>query len=206
MRISSIVFCCFLFTTTVAGQELPTPPLIAAHGPVFDAGAGFAIYGSTGNATTSKLLGIDSNLAFLFRPKMGFVFDFSYASSANIPGTSSHGDLMTFMGGPVWHPIRRGRILVNIDGLVGFARQDAIFQDLDQNHSGYVGQVAWGLGGGVTYHLGGPFSVRTHGEYIQTRFFDNSPTGIGIRPNIRFTSELVYRFHFTPKGRLGPAY
>src|SRR5271168_2813507 len=99
--------------------------------------------------------------------------DFGYSRSFDAFHTGHSADLMTYMAGPVFYAVRREKVSVYGELLLGAARQTGVnFENNGQMVLGYANEFAWASGGGVQYQIVPSFSLRVGADYLRTSFFN----------------------------------
>jgi len=138
--------------------------------------------------------GVDASFTADFRRRFGIRFDLGYDRASNVFDTNRHADLLTYMAGPVFYPVRRRRFSVYTHLLAGGARQTGVNFTTDGGvATGWVNRFAWAGGVGVQYRLTPAFSVRLGGDYLRTSFF-NANLAYESQNNVRTAASIVYTF------------
>jgi Outer membrane protein beta-barrel domain len=184
-----------LLLTLFASSAPAQGPIVAGIAPVLELGGGYS-YVDAGIPSQSKLgmngLQIVGNADFSRR--FGVALDVGYARSFDAYNSGRTADLLTYMGGPVFYPIRKRNWNVFTHVLVGGARETGVnFESNGQIILGYTNRFAWGAGGGYEYRFSRSFAVRVAADYIRSSFFDSNIQLKG-QSNIRPSVSLIYTF------------
>jgi opacity protein-like surface antigen len=170
-------------------------PLVAGTAPVLEAGAGYSY--TRADVPSQSSLGLNGVLLSGnadFSRYWGVKAEVGYAREGNAFSTGHTADMLTYMGGPVFYPIRRRRYNLYAEALFGAARETGVNVDsTGALITGYVNRFAWAGGGGVQFRLFRPFSVRAGADYLHTTFF-NSNIVLQGQTNLRASVSLVYTF------------
>jgi opacity protein-like surface antigen len=170
-------------------------PLVAGIAPVLDAGVGYT-YTNASVPTESKLAmnGIQLVGDADFSRRFGVQADLGYSRNFNAYDSNHSADLLTYMAGPVFYPLRTRRWTVNAHILVGGARETGVnFEDNGQIIRGYTNRFAWAAGAGIQYRIARSLSIRVGADYLRTSYF-NSAVQLQGQPNIRGSATLIYTF------------
>ena len=117
-----------------------------------------------------------------------------YSRSFDAFQTGRRADLLTYMAGPVFYPIRRSKFDIHAQVLVGGARETGVnFENDGTLIRGFVNHFAWAGGVGFQYRISDAFSLRPEVEYVETSFF-NSSGAIQGQTNLRTSIGLIYTF------------
>jgi hypothetical protein len=170
-------------------------PIFAGAGPVIEAGLGYTY--TNVNIPAYKSLpmnGVDASVNGDFTRHFGLKLDVGYARAFDAFGTGHSADMVTYMGGPVFYPIRTRRWMVYGELLVGGARETGVNYTSDGRQiTGFANELAWAGGGGIQFRLTQSMSLRGGGDYLRTQFF-NSQVGLEKQGNIRSVVSIVYTF------------
>jgi len=181
----------FLFAPLAHGQG----PVTAGIAPVQDVGVGFSYVQA--NVPSQGQIGINGVQAVMssdLQQHFGIKLDVGYSRSFDAFHTGHSADLLTYMAGPVFYPVRRQKVYVYTELLVGAARQTGVnFESSGQLVMGYANEFAWAGGGGVQYRVAPSVSVRVGADYLRTAFF-NSDVAVQGQTNLRSSISLVYTF------------
>src|SRR4029077_8148488 len=99
-----LILCSLIYAT----QALAQMPVVAGFGPSIDVGVGYS-YVNLARPSSSRigLLGPDASLTFdLFR-RFSVRAELGYVRTVNVFGSQNNSDLLTYLGGPVFYPVRR---------------------------------------------------------------------------------------------------
>jgi opacity protein-like surface antigen len=188
LKLSLLLFLC-------APLAHPQSPLVAGTAPVFEAGLGYSY--THADIPSQSWLGLNGVLLSGnadFNRYWGVKAEIGYARQSDAFSTNHSADMLTYMGGPVFYPLRRRRYDVYAEALFGGARETGVNIDpAGQLVTGFVNRFAWAGGGGVQFRLFRPFSVRAGADYLRTTFF-NSNILLQGQTNLRASVSLVYTF------------
>jgi opacity protein-like surface antigen len=193
-------------TPTEPSPPNPAPPARhfdstpTARKPVF-VGRGVSVRVSAGYAYTSlgmpssgrmNLSGPDATVTADFSPRFGASVDLSYARASNVLDTGRHADVLSYLAGPVFYPLRIAKLTTYVHALAGGARVTGVIPQSDGDFErGYANKVSWAVGGGVEYQISASVSFRGGGDYQHTSFF-NSNEEIRGQNDIRAVCSVVY--------------
>lgn len=187
------VLTCYvlLVSGSCAGQE-PRP---AAVGPTVSVSLGYAYLrtevttvGSFGE--NGAIVGINAD----FNPRFGLRGEVGYTRAVGAFGISRASDVLTFLAGPVFYPVRQRKFSIYAQGLAGAARIEGV---LPEGGNSYLlseaVKPAWGLGGGVEAGLSKSLGVRVGADYLR---LSNLTPQLDLRGqwDPRVTASLVYTF------------
>lgn len=170
-------------------------PVTAGVAPVQDLGIGFSyIQANVPSQGQVAINGVQATLSSDLQQHFGIKLDAGYSRSFDAFQTGHSADLLTYMAGPVFYPVRRPKIHVYTELLIGAARQTGVnFESNGQLVMGYANEFAWAGGGGVQYRINPSFSVRLGADYLRTAFFNSNVTVQG-QTNLRSSISVVYSF------------
>jgi opacity protein-like surface antigen len=170
-------------------------PLVAGIAPVLEAGAGYT-YIDAGVPGESKLAmnGIQAVGNADFSRRFGVQLDLGYSRNFDAYHSGHSADLVTYMAGPVFYPLRTRRWNVSTHILLGGARETGVnFEPDGQIITGFANRFAWAFGAGIQYRVTRSLSVRLGGDYLRTSYF-NSNVQLQGQSNIRSSATLIYTF------------
>jgi hypothetical protein len=184
-----------LVTLGLASQVRAQGPVMAGVAPVLEWGIGYwymkSDVPSQGNMPMNGVLlsgSGDLNVHF------GAKLEVGYSRSFDAFQTGRSADILTYMGGPVFYPVRRGKFDIHAQVLLGGARETGVnFESDGTLVRGYVNHLAWAGGAGFQYRISPALSLRPEVEYLRTSFF-NSNVAIQGQPNLRASLSLIYTF------------
>lgn len=180
-----------LFAPLAHGQG----PIVAGAGPVVEAGIGYSyVSGIVPSEARQGLNGAQVMANADLSRRLGVKLDVGYARTFDSFNTGRSADLLTYMAGPVFYPVRRRRTNVYTHLLLGAARQTgANFDNTGRLMLGYVHEFAWAGGAGVQFPVSRSLSLRMGADYLQSHFFDSN---VVLRPqsNLRGSVSLIYTF------------
>ena len=179
----------------LASQARAQGPVIAGVAPVFEGGIGYSYMKSNvpsqGNMAMKGILvsgSKDLNAHFAAKLAVG------YSRSFDAFQTGRAADILTYMGGPVFYPVRRRKFDIHAQVLLGGARETGVnFESDGTLVRGFVNHFAWAGGAGFQYRISDALSLRPEIEYLRTSFF-NSNVAIQGQTNLRPSLSLVYTF------------
>ena len=185
----------FIFFLILVPSSKAQNPVFAGVAPSMQAGIGYS-YLNVGIPSEDRLAmnGVDASFTADFHRRLGIRLDLGYNRASNVLGTNRHADLLSYMAGPVFYPVRRRNLSVYTQFLVGGARETGVnFNASGEMLTGWVNRFAWAAGAGVQYRLTPSFSLRLGADYMRTSFF-NSNLAIEGQNNVRSAASLVYTF------------
>lgn len=187
--------CLLLVTLGLASQAQAQGPIIAGVAPVIEGGVGYsymqANVPSQGNmAMTGVLMSASADL----NSHIGVKLEVGYTRNYDAFQTGRKADLLTYMGGPVFYPIRRPKFDFHLQVMVGGARETGVnFESDGTLIRGYVNHFAWAGSGGFQYRVTETLSVRPEVEYLRTSYF-NSNVAVQSQTNLQTSLSLIYTF------------
>ena len=184
----------FVFLILVPGSNAQNP-VFAGAAPSLEAGIGYS-YLNVGIPSEDRLVmnGVDASFTADFHRRLGIKLDLGYNRASNVLGTNRHADLLSYMAGPVFYPVRRRNYSVYAQLLLGGARETGVnLNPAGEMLTGWVNRFAWAAGAGVQYRFTPSFSLRLGADYMRTSFF-NSNLAIEGQNNLRSAVSLVYTF------------
>ena len=191
LKLSLLILTC----ASLARAQSPQGPVIAGSGPVMEAGVGYTYVRS--DVPSMGSLGMNGVLLSGnadFSRRFGVKLELGYSRSFDAFNTGRSTDLLTYMGGPIFYPIRKRHFNVYTQALFGGARQTGVNIDSSgQQLLGFVNKFAWAAGGGVQYRVTPAFSVRGGFDYLKTSFF-NSGQVVQGQNNLRLGVSVIYTF------------
>jgi opacity protein-like surface antigen len=170
-------------------------PLVAGIAPVLEAGAGYT-YIDAGLPGESKLAmnGVQLVGDADFSRRLGVQLDLGYSRNFDAYSSGHSADLLTYMAGPVFYPLRTRRLNVFTHLLLGGARETGVnFESNGQIIMGYANRFAWAGGAGVQYRVTRSLAVRLGADYLRTSYF-NSNVQLQGQYNLRSSATLIYTF------------
>ncbi len=184
-----------LVTLGMATQARAQGPVIAGVAPVVEGGVGYsytqANIPSQGNLAMKGILMTasgDLNARFGVKAELG------YSRSFDAFQTGRKADILTYLAGPAFYPIRRSKFDIHVQALVGGARETGVnFESDGTLIRGYVNHLAWAGGAGFQYRITDSLSLRPEVEYLRTSYF-NSKVAIVGQTNLRPSINLIYTF------------
>lgn len=186
-----LLLCIILMPNLTFAQSA----LAAATGPALNASVGYS-YVDFAMAPSARvgMNGLDSNFTADLLSRVGIRLDVGYARASNVFDSGRQGDVLSYLGGPVFYPYRGGRLATYLQALVGGARvTGAVPLANDLFLTGYANKLAWAGGGGVEYGLSSSLRFRAGADYLRTAYFDQSMAIRGYG-NVRVVYSVVYYF------------
>ena len=178
-----------------ASQVHAQGPVVAGVAPVVESSVGYSYMQSTvpsqGNlAMKGIVLSASGDLTARFGAKLVL----GYSRSFDAFQTGRAADVLTYMAGPVFYPVRRNKFDIHAQVLLGGARETGVnFENDGTLVRGFVNHFAWAGGAGFQYRISEALSFRPEVEYLRTSFF-NSNVAIQGQTNLRPSLSLVYTF------------
>lgn len=170
-------------------------PVVAGIGPTIEAGAGYQfVYTSVPSQNHLPMNGILLSGNADFSRRFGIAAEIGYARNFDAFNTGRTADLLTYMAGPAFYPVRMRNMNVYTHVLFGGARETGVNLSPDGLLLlGYVNKFAWAAGGGVQYRITGSLSLRVGADYLHTSFFNPEVKVVG-QSGIRPSASLIYTF------------
>ncbi len=182
-----------LVTLGLASQVRAQGPVVAGVAPVFEGGIGYTYMRSNvpsqGNlAMKGALVSVSGDLNARFGAKL----QVGYSRSFDAFQTGRTADLLTYMVGPAFYPVRHPKFDIHAQVLVGGARETGVnFESDGTLVRGYVNHFAWAGGLGFQFRISPAVALRPEVEYLRTSFFNSNVTIQG-QPNLRTSLSVVY--------------
>jgi len=195
--LSKLALCCGIaWGMSGAAQETVAqgPPLVTATGPEMQMHAGFEYIGQQVPSVTSRepMYGVDSGLTVGITRRLGIRLDLGYARTQNLLSSGHPSDILSYMGGPVFYPIRTPRASPYVELLVGGARVTGATPDGNGGYiRGYANELAWAGGGGLEIHTSREFALRVGADYMHTSYWDANYALAG-QGNLRAVVSFAY--------------
>jgi opacity protein-like surface antigen len=170
-------------------------PAFAGVAPVLEAGVGYSfVDASVPSQSGLAMNGVQAIFNGDVSRRFGVKLDLGYTRSFNAFGTGHTADLLTYLAGPVFYPVRKRDTNVYTHFLMGGARETGVnFQSGGPPVLGFVNKFAWAGGAGIQYRLSRSFSVRVGADYLHSTFFNSTNTLQG-QANIRTSVSMIYTF------------
>lgn len=189
------VLTTFALLFVLASDARAQNPLVTARAPLLEAGIAYSYV----NSDVPSLDRLGMNGVQLignadFTRHFGVKLDVGYARSFNAFSTGRSADLLTYMAGPVFYPVRHRNYNIYTQFLAGGARETGVnFQSDGAVVTGFVNKFAWSGGAGFQYRLSPAFSVRVGADYLRTQFF-NPAIAVQRQDTVRSSVGLIYTF------------
>jgi hypothetical protein len=189
---------------TPASIEKATPPpmVLSGKGPVasgksktIEFGVGYS-YVSHAQSPSQRLglQGADAGVTIGFS-RFGLKADVGYARAANVLGTGTHSDILSYLVGPVFRPVSARKYEIWVHALAGGARESGPF--LTSGGIIFIGgwatSYAWEAGGGVKYWISDTLAISTEADCLRSAYY--GPTArLQGEFNIKTTAGLIFYF------------
>jgi opacity protein-like surface antigen len=183
----------FLFVAPFARAQAPP---VAGVGPVIEAGVGYQYVDASIPSQTNSLgmNGVQLVGNADFSRRFGVALDLGYSRNFDAYNSGRTADILTYMAGPIFYPVRKRNWYVYTHVLLGGARETGVnFESNGQIVLGYTNRFAWAVGGGYEYRFSRSFALRFGADYLRTSFF-NSNIQLTGQSNIRPSASLIYTF------------
>lgn len=190
-KTSALLLLLALFAPWTVAQS----PRAAAIGSHISASLGYS-FTSLVVPSSSRigLNGLDAALTIDVIPHLGARVDLGYVRASDVLNSGNHSDILSYLAGPVFYPVRRRKLAVYAQGLLGAARvTGAVPLSSGGFLTGYVNQFAWAVGTGFEYRVYESIGFRIGADYLHTRYSDPSLVIRG-QDNLRVNGSLVYFF------------
>jgi opacity protein-like surface antigen len=170
-------------------------PVVAGVGPVIEAGGGYQYnYANIPSQGNLGMNGVQAVANADFSRHFGVALDLGYSRSFDAFNSGRTADILTYMAGPAFYPVRKRNWYVYTHLLLGGARETGVnFEPNGQIVLGYTNRFAWAAGGGVEYRFSRSWAARLGADYLHTTFF-NSSIQLAGQSNIRSSATLIYTF------------
>ena len=170
-------------------------PVVPGVAPVLEAGVGYSYIGAdVPSQSRLGMNGVDLLGTADFRRRFGIHLDLGYARNFNAFSSGHTADMLTYMGGPVFYPVRKRNFALYTHLLLGGARETGVnFESDGQIIYGFVNKFAWDAGVGAQYRFSRSWAVRIGADYLHTQFFNSNVTVQG-QPNFKPSVSLIYTF------------
>jgi opacity protein-like surface antigen len=171
-------------------------PVVAGIAPALEAGVGYSYVDASVPSFQSRLgmNGIQLVGNADISRRFGVAAELGYARSFNAYSSGHSADLLTYMAGPVFYPLRKRNMNVFTHLLLGGARETGVnYEANGQIVLGYANQFAWAAGAGMQYRISRSFAVRVGADYLRTKYFDSNVQVQG-QTNLRPSVSLIYIF------------
>jgi len=170
-------------------------PAVAGVAPVIENGVGYSyVQSDVPSEGDLTMKGIVVSASGDLTARFGVKLELGYSRSPDAFQTGRVADLLTYMAGPVFYPIRRGKFDFHAQVLFGGARETGVnFESDGTLVRGYVNHPAWAGGVGFQYRISEALSVRPEVEYLRSSYF-NSNVAVQGQTNLRPSISLVYTY------------
>ena len=172
-------------------------PSATGTGPMFTTSLGYSYMSvPIPSATRIDMNGVAASATVDFRSRFGAKVDLNYVRQANVFGTGHHGDVLTYMVGPMFYPVSNDRWVVYVQALAGGTRSTGVVPNGTGGFdTAFADALGFAVGAGVERSVFSSFAIRTEADYMYTSFADANAALRG-QSDLRFTGSLVYRWHW----------
>jgi opacity protein-like surface antigen len=179
----------------LASQIHAQGPVVAGVAPVIEGGAGYSyVQSNVPSEGNLRMKGIVLSASADVNARFGAKVEVGYSRSPDAFQTGRVADVLTYMAGPVFYPVRRSKFDIHAQVLAGGARVTGVnFENDGTLIRGFVNHFAWAGGVGFQYRITEALSVRPEVEYLRTSFF-NSNVAIQGQTDLRPSVSLIYTF------------
>jgi hypothetical protein len=184
-----------LLLALYAPWTMAQAPRAAAIGSHINASLGYSFTSmEVPSVSRIELSGIDAAFTIDVVPRLGARVDIGYARTSDVFNSGKHSDILSYLAGPIFYPVRNRKLAVFVQGLFGAARvTGAVPVSGGGFLTGYANQFACAVGTGAEYRVHDSIGFRFGADYLHTRYTDPSLVIRG-QSNLRFTGSLVYFF------------
>ncbi len=184
-----------LLLSVYAPWTMAQSPVATAIVPVVSASLGYSFTNQAfPSSSRINLNGVDAAFTVNVTSHLGGKLDVGYGRASDVFNSGNHSDVLSYLAGPIFYPVRHRDLAVFGHGLIGAARVTGAVPASGGGFSaGYVNQFAWAIGAGAEYRVHGSIGIRLGADYLHTRYFDSSPV-ISGQSNLRLTGSFVYFF------------
>jgi hypothetical protein len=124
--------------------------------------------------------------------RFGIKTEVSYTRTYGAFGLDHHSDVLGYLGGPVFYPIRRRRFAIYTQALFGGARITGVIPETNGSFLlGETNRLAWSVGPGVDTRLSRSTVLRVGADYLHSSYFARNRSIQG-QGNTRIIISLVY--------------
>jgi hypothetical protein len=194
--LSKLALCCGMVWGILGSAQRTAAqgPLVTATGPEIQMHAGFEYIGQQVPSVSSSvpMYGVNSGMTVGVSRHLGVRLDLGYARTQNLLSSGHPSDILSYMGGPVFYPVRTRRASPYAELLVGGARVTGATPDGQGGYiRGYANELAWAGGGGLELHTSPEFALRIGADYMHTSYWDPNFALAG-QGNIRAVVSFTY--------------
>ena len=179
----------------MASQARAQGPVVAGVAPVVDGGIGYTYMNSNvPSEGTLAMKGLLFSGSKDLNAHFGVKLEVGYSRSFDAFQTGRSADILSYMAGPVFYPVRHSKFDIHAQVLLGGARETGVNFATDGTLlRGYVNHFAWAGGAGFQYRISETLALRPEVEYIRTSFF-NSNMAFQGQTNLRPSLSVIYTF------------
>ena len=173
-------------------------PLPAALAPAIETRVGFSTLSRVSSPNNRILFkGINASITGQSSDRFGATFEVSSLRASNVFGTGQSNSILTFLGGPVFYPYRRGNFVTSVRFLGGAARVAGVVVLTPGNGGflkGTVDDLAWAFGIGLEKWFTESLAARVDIDALHTSFYNSSTIKVHGEYDLRATWGLIYYF------------
>lgn len=146
-NISGLILLLSLHVSATVAQS----PRAAAIGSHISASLGYSFTNlEVPTVGRTELNGVDVAFTVDVVPRFGARVDVGYVRASNVLNSGKHSDILSYLAGPVFYPVRHRKLAIFAQGLFGAARVTGpVPASSGRFSAGYVNQFAWAIGVGV---------------------------------------------------------
>jgi opacity protein-like surface antigen len=177
-------------------------PVASAKSKTIELGLGYSYVSQAGNQSQRMgLRGADASL-MIGSSRLGIKADVGFVRASDVLGTGRHSAILSYLAGPVFHPMVHRSFDTYVQALVGGAKVSGpiLANDGLILLGGWTTGYAWAVGGGVGYWATDSVAIRTGVDYLRTGFYDSSLV-VRSQSNLRTTATVLYYFGRRPHRR-----
>jgi len=185
-----------LALSSVVRAQDPHGPVFAGTGPIYEGGIGYSYMGtsipSNGSSLGMNGIVLSGNADFTWH--LGVKVEAGYSRAFDAFSTGHSADMLTYMGGPVFFPVRHRNFSMSAQALFGGARETGVnTSNNGQLLLGFANRFAWSGGVGLQYRFTPALSFRLEGDYLRATFYSTNMVLVG-QNNVRSSLSVIYTF------------
>jgi opacity protein-like surface antigen len=176
-------------SSSCVGQE----PRFPSVGPTVSVTIGYAYLNSeVPTAGRINENGVVFGVSTDFNRRFGIKVEASYTRAYGAFGIDHHSDVLTYLGGPIFYPVRCRRFSIYTHALIGAARITGVIPESNGTFLlGETNKLAWAIGPGVDTRLSRSTVLRVGADYLHSSYFAPNKA-IQSQGNVRVIMSLVY--------------
>jgi hypothetical protein len=182
-----------VFLLLCAAPAAAQEPRVAGTGPVISVSLGYSYFNLGLQPKRASLNGADSTFAVDFHPRFGVTLDVGYVRGSNVNGSTHHGDVLSYLAGPVFYIARKKGLTTFVHVLAGGARIAGAIPDTHGFVRGYTNELAIAFGGGIEHQFSRRFAIRATADYVRASYL-TSPNTFNPQNDVRVVTGLLYYF------------